>query len=364
MKRKYSIASLLLVICLFSVPVVGIAQESVPLSPAAAAAEKQLIDLAEAERQKAIAEQQKAVVASKEVIVASVEGTEISMFDLVAMMNRVVSAFYGDVKVLTPELNKEIQERALDRLIFEELAVREAVRQKIIIAPEKIDKVIEETKKTYSTEEEYQKYLSDNDISEEQLRAKILRRKLLQAITGKEIYQKVNIDPKDMERLYSEYKEAGKLRTADEFFVKEILVLDAKDKDMEAATAQVLLYKLKKNDYDFGKLLLDGTFIVRDLRVKKDKLPVIFKSMKSMEVGEFSDVVEDGGTFHIFKVLRNHQSRDMTMEEARGLLEDKLAPYSQEKRRVAWMNELKKDADITIYEKELEKMHSEPEKKE
>jgi parvulin-like peptidyl-prolyl isomerase len=348
MKRTYTIASLLLSTCLLGSPVMATTLEKEQPGPAAVA-EKKLVD-------QTAADIKKAVVKSRKEIVANVEGADISMYDLVRMMNRVASAFYADVQILTPEINKEIQERALERLIFEELAIREAVRQNISIDPERIDKVIGETKKLYPKEEGYQKYLDDIGINEEQLRSQIKRRSLLQAITGKEVYQKVTIDPEDVERLYKDYVELGKLKRADEFFVKEIVLLEGKDKKSVEAAANGLLEQLKEYDYDFGKFTLDGTFIVRKLRVKKDKLPVIFKTMETMEVGEISGVVEDGGTFHIFKVIKNEPGRDMTREEAKGVLEDRLGPYSQEKRKAAWVEELKKDAKITIYENKLEKM--------
>lgn len=352
MKRKYTIASLLLGTCLLVSPAMATTQESEQPGPAAVA-EKKLVD-------QTVAEMQNAAAKARKDMVANVEGADISIYDLIRMMNRVASAFYADVERLTPEINKEIQERALDRLIFEELAIREAVRQKIVIAPEQIDKVIDETKKLYPTDEGYQKYLDGIGINEEQLRKQVERRRLLQGITGKEVYQKATvIDPKDVDRLYKDYIELGKLKRADEFFVKEIILLEGKDKKTVEATANALLDRLQKNEYDFGKLTLDGTFIVRKLRVKKDKLPVIFKTMETMQVGDVSGVVEDGGTLHIFKVIKNERGGDMTREEAKGILEDRLGPYTQKKRKAAWIEELKKDAKITIYEDKLEQMVAE-----
>ena len=74
--------------------------------------------------------------------------------------------------------------------------------------------------------------------------------------------------------------------------------------------------------------------------------------MKDMKVGEFSNVVEDNG-FHIFKVVKNELARDMTVEEARGFIEDRLAPYFQEVRRNEWIAELRKDAKIEILDEDL-----------
>jgi|GEM_PF-2135164 len=348
MKRKETIASLLVSTCLFISPAPASTGKNEMPAPTTVA-EKKLTDQTTADMRKAAAK-------SKNDIVANVEGADISTYDLVRMMNRVASAFYADVERLTPEINKEIQKRALDRLIFEELAVREAIQQKITVAPEKIDKVIDETKKLYPTDKEYQKYLDNIRITEKQLRIQIERRRLLQGITGKEVYQKVTIDPKDVDRLYKDYIELGKLKKADAFFIKEIILLKGENRKTVEATANELLARLKSYNYNFGKFILDGKFIIRNLRVKKDKLPVIFKRMEGMQPGDFSGVVEDGGTFHIFKVIKNEHGGDMTREEATGILEDRLAPYSQEKRKAAWIEELKKDAKITIYEEKLEKM--------
>lgn len=371
MKRTYTLACLLLSTCFLVAPLMAATPDSAQPGPAAPV-EKKLPDQAEkagpaalAEKKlvdKTAAEMKEAAAKARKEIVAKVEDADISMYELVRMMNRVHSAYYAGVEVLTPEINKEIQERALDRLIFEELAIREAVRQKIKIDPEDIDKVINETKKLYPTKEGYQKYLDDIGITEAQLRSQSERTHLLEAITGKEVYQKVTIDPKDVERLYKDYLKLGKLKKEDEYFVKEIVLLEGENKKAVKATADSLLDLLKKNDYDFGKLILDSTFIVRNMKVQKDKLPVIFKAMEPMKVGDFSGVVEDGGTFHIFKVIKKEKGGNMTRVEAKGILDDRLAVYSQDKRKDAWMKSLKKGAKITIHKDKLEKMLAEPEK--
>ncbi len=323
-------------------------------APVAVLAEQTAAEKAAAD--KAAAELKEAAAKARKEMVANVEGADISMYDLVRMMNRVHAAFYSGIEVLTPEINKEIQERALDRLIFEELALREAGRQKIKIDPAKIDNIINETKKLYPTAEGYQQYLDDLGITEAQLRQQSERTYLLEAITGKELYQKVTIDPKDVERLYKDYIELGKLKKEDEFFIKEIVLLEGESRDKVKAIADTLLERLKQYDYDFGKFILDSTFIVRNVKVQKDKLPVIFAAMETMKVGDFSGVVEDGGTFHIFKVIKNEKGGNMTIEEAKNILEDRLAVYSQEKRKAAWTESLKKDAKITTDAKKLEQM--------
>ena len=354
MKRTYTIACLLLSTCFLTSPLLAATAASDQSAPVAVqveqtAAEKAAVD-------KAAAEMKEAAAKARKEMVANVEGADISMYDLIRMMNRVHSVYYSGIEVLTPEINQEIQERALDRLIFEELALREAVRQNIKIDPEDIDREINETKKLYPTTEGYQQYLDGLGITEAQLRQQSERTNLLEAITGKEVYQKVTIDPQDVERLYKDYLKLDKLKKDDEFFVKEIVLLEGENKKTVKATADALLDRVKQHDYDFGKLILDGTFIVRNIKVQKDKLPVIFKSMETMKVGDVSGVVEDGGTFHIFKVLKNDKGGNLTREEAKDILEGRLAVYSQDKRKAAWEEALKKDAKITTDTKKLKQM--------
>lgn len=201
----------------------------------------------------------------------------------------------------------------------------------------------------YGSEGGYQRYLNEIGASEEQLRERIIRSRRLEGITGREVYQKVKIDQNDVDKLYLEYKKAGKLRKDDEFYVKEILLMTGKDDFATRKTAESLLTRVKQDNNEFGRLILDGTFIVRNLRVTKEKYPVIYERMEKMEIGQLSDVVEDDGQLHIFKVLQKDKARDLTEEEAKGMLEDRLAPYAQEKRRQEWMKELRKGAEIEIF---------------
>ena len=293
------------------------------------------------------------IEAGRKQIVARANGVDINMYDLIGMMNRVHKAYYSNITEANEEINREIKQRAIDRLIFEELAVQEAIKQGIKPPAEKVDGVIDSIKGAYGSEEAFQQYLDGIALTEEGLKARIYRSRLLEGITGREVYQKVTKKEDVFQKAYEQYQKEGTLKKADEFLVKEILVMDAGDEQATKKRAEELLAELKKNNNDFGKFVLDGTFIIRRMPIKKDKYPVVFATMQEMEVGQFSEVVEDNGTFHIFEVLQNYLARDMTVEEARGFIEDKLAPYFQEERRTEWINELRKDAKIEILDEDL-----------
>lgn len=341
---KYSVTAIFLGAVLLSAPVGASTSAPSPAPAASPAVSEQAV----AQDKQAIEENRKKAAEARKQVVARVNGAEINMYDLLGMMNRVAKAFYKDVKEPTDEITREIKQRALDRLIFEELAVKEAVKQGIKPKAERTQEVIDNLKSSYGSAEGFAGYLADIALTEEQLRARIDRGQLLEGITGREVFQKTGKDPEAVDKLYKEYKEAGKLKTTDNYQIKEILVMAGKDEAATRATAEKLLALLKQNNNDFGKLVLDGTFIVRRLQVSKDKNPAVFAKMQDMQTGEFSGVVQDGGSFHIFEVLSKDPARDLTEEEARTMLEDRLAPYFQEKRRGEWVKELRKDAKVEI----------------
>ncbi|MFH1218046.1 MAG: peptidylprolyl isomerase [Pseudomonadota bacterium] len=361
MKRiKYTLLAALLLGPMLTVsPVAATTPSSPPAAKEAALSQEK--PLTQAEKDEVEANRKKAAEARKE-IVARVDGGEINMYDLLGMMNRVANVFYKGSKEPDEQVTLEIKQRAMARLIFEELAIKEAIKQGIKPVPEKTQEVIDNLKTSYG-EEGYQNYLKDIAMTEDQLRTRIERGQLLEGITGREVYQKQGKDPEAVSKLYKEYKEAGKLRKADEYYVKEIFVMAGADKAATKAMADRLLAQMKENNNDFSKLVLDGTFIVRRVQVDKKKYPVIFEKMLGMQVGQFSDVVEDGGTFHIFEVLQKDPARDMTEEEAKTMLEDRLSLYLQEKRRAEWVIELRKDAKIEILLDDVKDVATSPETK-
>lgn len=116
-----------------------------------------------------------------------------------------------------------------------------------------------------------------------------------------------------------------------------------------------ILETIRKNDNDVWKLVLDGTFIVRQIKITKEKYPAIYKAMTDMKVGDLSGVIQDKDGFHIIKVLRKEPSRQSTFEEARPALEPGFLVPAQDQRREEWGKELRKDAKIEIMPEEIEK---------
>ena len=296
------------------------------------------------EEAKQAEEVRKAEEEAKKNIVARVNGADINMFMLTRAMNRVAPKYIKE-GAPTPETTAKIRNEALNRLILEELAVQEAIKQDINPAPEAIDKVVGQVRKNLGSEQAYMEYLVKNNLTEDTLKKLIERSQRYELITAREVYGKVKVDEKLLQNEYE--KEKGKYIMPENLLVDDIWFIKGKD---EAAKkkAEEVLNTIKRMGNDFDKLVQDGTFIVRKTKVNQEKYPEIHKAMTGMKVGDISGVIGDRDGLHIIKVLKRDPSRHATFEEARGTIEPKFLVPAQEQRQQQWEKELRKNAKIEI----------------
>ena len=144
-----------------------------------------------AEHEEMLEKYRKGVEESKKVPVARVNGADITMFDLLNRMNRIAPQYMKPGQPRDPETDARVRQAALDVLIFRELAVQEAVRQGMKVAPEALDNSVKMLKERLGSEDAYKAYLSREGLTEASLRTGIERDQLYERIAGKEIFQKV-----------------------------------------------------------------------------------------------------------------------------------------------------------------------------
>jgi PPIC-type PPIASE domain/SurA-like N-terminal domain len=290
---------------------------------------------------------------AKKVVIAKVNGVDISMYQLIRAMNRTAPKYINKGEEPTPETTAKIRKEALDRLVFEELAVQQAIKEGINPKPEAVENVVKQVKKNLGTEEAYKDYLKKNDLTEEALKKIIERSQSYQMITAKEIYRKVKVDDKLLRAEYE--KEKRRYMMPDNFVVDDVFFLKGKD-EATKKKAGLVLETIKKNNNDVWKLILDGTFIVRQMRVTKEQFPEIYNTMAGMKVDELSGVIKSKDGFHIIRVEKKEAAHLASFEEAKPTIEANFLVPAQNKRKEAWERELTKHAKIeTISDKKAKK---------
>lgn len=142
----------------------------------------------------------------KRIVVANVNGVNISMAALVREMNRISPYYMSREGRISPETDRKIRDDAMNSLIFRELAVREAARQKLSVDRARINEIIKQIKAGLDSPEAYRKYLESRGVSEAELRQEIERSHLFEMITGKEVYAAITVDEKMLKEKYEQEK--------------------------------------------------------------------------------------------------------------------------------------------------------------
>jgi len=299
------------------------------------------------EHTKMIEEYIKSVEASKKVIVARVNGTDLTLKELLDIMNRIAPEHTKGAGQSSPDADAKLKKEALDTLVFRELAFQEAIKQGMKVNPENIDAAMKKLKTDLASENAYKEFLAKSGHTETSLKKQVERDQLIEAITSKEILLKAKVDEKLVRDTFE--KEKKSFVVPESFFVEDIFIQTNKEDDASALNkSKEVLAFLKKNNNDSSKLAQDKTLVVRKGGVTEQEYPSIFRTAAKMKSGELSSVIKESDGLHIVKLLQKEPSRQLSFDEARGEIEHKLMQPLINKRKLQWDNELKKNAVIEI----------------
>ena len=146
---------------------------------------------------------------SKKVVAARVNGEAITEFFVFREMNTIAPQFLVPGQKPTPELNAKIRKDALNTLITQALAIQEARKRGMKVRPEVIDNEIKRVKETNGPGAGYQEYLSNNGLTEEELRKMIEQDALFELIATHEIDAKIAVKDADLRERYNKGKKGS-----------------------------------------------------------------------------------------------------------------------------------------------------------
>jgi parvulin-like peptidyl-prolyl isomerase len=253
-----------------------------------------------------------------------------------------------DQGALAPESIDELKKKAVDRLIFQELAYQEGKALGLQPDKEKIDAAVADLRNKLG-EDQYKKFLEMEGLSEEELRTQVDRSLTLEGVYAREVVEKSVVPEDELRKEYEQEK--------DKFFNPEKVLVDdvvfflkTDDPDSEKKAEEVLAKIKEDKDQDPWNLVLDGTFIVREYEVKKDRDPELYDEAKKLKKGELSGVIKTPDSFHIMKLKEYTPEKQITFEEAKGYLEERGRKQAQRKRMDEWKAELMAKAKIETFE--------------
>lgn len=288
----------------------------------------------------------KGIDESKKAVIAKVNGTDITLYDLIDMMNQIVPKYLTNQGEITQEIDEKVQKEALSALIFRELALQEAVSKGMKANPETTDHILAMLKKNAGSTAEFERKLSMTGDTEDSLRRKIERDQLFKMITDQEIFQKVQIDEGALKNAYT--AKMDQFLKPEEFHVDDVVVPRGDDEARAIKNAEELLSLIKTHRNDVSALTEDKSFTSKRLVVTEKEAPAMYKIAAGMKEGDVSSVVKMDDGFHVIKLVKRKPAEPMTFEEARNQIEQVLGQSLAEQRKKEWEEELKKNANIEI----------------
>jgi hypothetical protein len=335
MKNAFRIG-LAVVVC----SVIALTTQSCAKKPAAADSQEELKKASQEE--------------AKKIIVATVNGAPITMESLVKMMNRLGVKGPKDQALESAE---ELKKRALDRLILQELAYQKAKADGLKPEEKFVEAALANVKVNAGGEKEYKEFIEKQNLTEADLRTQVRRSLALELIYAREVYGKVTIPEETLKEDYEKVKD--KYVVPEKVTVTDVVFLVRDNDKTSKKNMKKAKETLKKINADKDKnpwnLVLDGTFIVRNIDIIKDKDKELYVSAKKLKMGELSGVVKAPDSLHIIKLKDYSPERLLSYDEVKGSLEGKFRVQAQQKRLEEWERELRKDAKIEVNDVTVER---------
>jgi parvulin-like peptidyl-prolyl isomerase len=210
----------------------------------------------------------------------------------------------------------------------------------MIIDEARIKSRINEAKKDYPTDTQFQAELMKQGLTQADIEKKIREQFLMFNIVEKEVRSKINIKPEEVTEFYEKHKKnfnSGEGR--------EIEAISLESNDL----ARTVAYSLKS-----GTKLVDLAarypFTVNQLKVnrgdeiRKEIEDVLIK----LGVNEVSEPVKIDNKYYIFRIINITAAKELTLTEVQDKIQSLLIEKKMQEGLIRWLDGLKKDSYIKI----------------
>jgi parvulin-like peptidyl-prolyl isomerase len=291
--------------------------------------------------------------------VATVDGEVILMSEYEKRARPIIEEYEKLLKGPDKDIRiKELKENILEQMIDEKILIHEANRKKIKVTRKEIQDGIEEIKKRFASEEEYNQELTKQGLTEEKFKEQVRDQLMVIKLIDEEVKAKVS-PPTDTE-IEEFYKQnESQMVEPEQVRVRHILIKVDEKTNKEEALKKIkeILKEAKKGKTSFAELAKkysedvsasrggDIGFFTRGQMVKKFE-----EAAFALDVGEISDVVETEYGYHIIQCLEKKAQEKKSLEEIKDNLRNFIFQRKMEERYEKWLRTLRDKASITKIE--------------
>ncbi len=228
----------------------------------------------------------------------------------------------------------------LDKLIEDRLILQEAKKDNIGIDSDRIKAKINEIKKHYGSDTEFQNAIAKQGLVQADIEEKIREQTLMYAVIDREIRSKIIIKPVEVTDFYQ-----GNIK---KFIFPEQREFESVTVDNESKAFEVF-DKLKSgqgleevaNRYS---LAINKFSSLRDGQLRKDIEETVFK----INVGQISAPVKIEESYYIFKLNNIIPPRQQNLSEVQEEIHAMLFNKKMQEALTKWLDELKRHSYIKI----------------
>src|ERR1035441_2863836 len=251
----------------------------------------------------------------------------------------------------------EIRQGALEMIIFEELVYQEAVRRKLTVPAEKLNRAVAEFRKQFKSPDEYQQYMQvEMQGSEQKLRQQVKRSMLIEQLLKNDVEDRSTVTLAEVKAYYD--KNPEKYLQPESFAFQSISILPplkpttAQAKEAQKAAEDALKQAKATRSYqEFG--LLAEKISQDDFRVNlgdhkvigRDKLPPqILKAFAAMQPGQITGLIQVESAYTILRLNAHIAAKKKSLEEVKSDLKVELQKEKYEKLRSGLAKQLRAKA--------------------
>jgi peptidyl-prolyl cis-trans isomerase C/foldase protein PrsA len=227
-------------------------------------------------------------------------------------------------------MEKDIRNRAMGEIVFDELVYQEAQRRKLTVPPAKLQSALRAFKKQFASDAEFKKYLAiEQGGSVEKLREKVRRAILIDRLLTAEVTRKSIVTEAEVRGYYKKHPEHFRRGETITLQTISLVIPDDANQSKKAEIrkrADELLKQAKAaKDYEaFGILAEkssedDWHVMMGDHKTifRGNMPPPVEKVAFSMKPGTVSDLIQTENSWCIVRVNARDESKLLPFEEVR-----------------------------------------------
>lgn len=239
--------------------------------------------------------------------------------------------------------SRELKEAYLDQMIERKLLSREARRMGIRVSAEELSHAILEIKKDYPGDG-FGEALNLKGVRLEEWKILLEENLLAEKVARNARYYRGRIEEKSAREFYEANRSLFQLPRRVK--VRQIVVADGNE-------AIQIQKRLKKGE-SFEKLAQEKSLGLEKSRggdlgyFSEGEMPVEFDHVFSMETGAISEVIKSPYGYHLFKVDEKAESREISFEEAKKSILERLEREKGEEGYQRWLKDLREKSKVKI----------------